>query len=152
MLAGAPRVANSDRLVTCSGGDSRSRSPSKASTHGRGFEQRHLARLAKRSQNRPSTRENVVKMTTGGDDGVRTHDLRLAKPALYQLSYIPLVFLFYKLAELTGVARKRVPTLVKMKSQMMMSATKMASGKATSAVVQWCRVSMVKPAFKVPVR
>ena len=27
--------------------------------------------------------------TTGGDDGVRTHDLRLAKPALYQLSYIP---------------------------------------------------------------
>jgi hypothetical protein len=26
----------------------------------------------------------------GGDDGDRTHDLRLAKPALYQLSYIPL--------------------------------------------------------------
>ncbi len=25
----------------------------------------------------------------GGDDGDRTHDLRLAKPALYQLSYIP---------------------------------------------------------------
>ncbi len=24
-----------------------------------------------------------------GDDGDRTHDLRLAKPALYQLSYIP---------------------------------------------------------------
>ena len=26
----------------------------------------------------------------GGDDGVRTHDLRLAKPALSQLSYIPI--------------------------------------------------------------
>ncbi len=26
-----------------------------------------------------------------GDDGDRTHDLRLAKPALYQLSYIPLI-------------------------------------------------------------
>gem|GEM_PF-3633572 len=25
----------------------------------------------------------------GGDDGVRTHDLRLAKPALSQLSYVP---------------------------------------------------------------
>ena len=25
----------------------------------------------------------------GGDDGDRTHDLRLAKPALYQLSYVP---------------------------------------------------------------
>jgi hypothetical protein len=25
----------------------------------------------------------------GGDDGARTHDLRLAKPALSQLSYIP---------------------------------------------------------------
>ena len=24
-----------------------------------------------------------------GDDGDRTHDLRLAKPALYQLSYVP---------------------------------------------------------------
>jgi hypothetical protein len=28
-------------------------------------------------------------LITGGDDGVRTHDLRLAKPALSQLSYIP---------------------------------------------------------------
>ena len=26
---------------------------------------------------------------TGGDDGDRTHDLRLAKPALSQLSYVP---------------------------------------------------------------
>ena len=26
---------------------------------------------------------------SGGDDGVRTHDLRLAKPALSQLSYVP---------------------------------------------------------------
>ena len=25
----------------------------------------------------------------GGDDGDRTHDLRLAKPALSQLSYVP---------------------------------------------------------------
>ena len=25
----------------------------------------------------------------GGDNGVRTHDLRLAKPALSQLSYVP---------------------------------------------------------------
>ncbi len=31
----------------------------------------------------------------GGDDGVRTHDLRLAKPALYQLSYIPDESSFY---------------------------------------------------------
>ncbi len=29
--------------------------------------------------------------TCGGDNGVRTHDLRLAKPALSQLSYVPLV-------------------------------------------------------------
>ena len=28
-------------------------------------------------------------VTCGGDDGVRTHDLRLAKPALSQLSYVP---------------------------------------------------------------
>ena len=28
-------------------------------------------------------------VTLRGDDGDRTHDLRLAKPALYQLSYIP---------------------------------------------------------------
>ena len=27
--------------------------------------------------------------SSGGDNGVRTHDLRLAKPALSQLSYIP---------------------------------------------------------------
>ena len=27
----------------------------------------------------------------GGDDGDRTHDLRLAKPALSQLSYVPLL-------------------------------------------------------------
>ena len=27
----------------------------------------------------------------GGDDGVRTHDLRLAKPALSQLSYVPVL-------------------------------------------------------------
>ena len=27
----------------------------------------------------------------GGDDGDRTHDLRLAKPALSQLSYVPLI-------------------------------------------------------------
>src|SRR5665213_3564658 len=30
-----------------------------------------------------------TKAPRGGDDGDRTHDLRLAKPALYQLSYIP---------------------------------------------------------------
>ena len=29
------------------------------------------------------------KIQISGDDGDRTHDLRLAKPALYQLSYIP---------------------------------------------------------------
>ena len=29
------------------------------------------------------------KLNNCGDDGDRTHDLRLAKPALYQLSYIP---------------------------------------------------------------
>ena len=27
--------------------------------------------------------------SSGGDDGDRTHDLRLAKPALSQLSYVP---------------------------------------------------------------
>ena len=27
--------------------------------------------------------------SSGGDNGVRTHDLRLAKPALSQLSYVP---------------------------------------------------------------
>jgi hypothetical protein len=27
----------------------------------------------------------------GGDDGTRTHDPRLAKPVLFQLSYVPLV-------------------------------------------------------------
>ena len=31
-----------------------------------------------------------------GDDGDRTHDLRLAKPALYQLSYIPEEVPFYQ--------------------------------------------------------
>ena len=37
-------------------------------------------------------REAVTGAATGrkyGDDGIRTHDLRLAKPALSQLSYIP---------------------------------------------------------------
>ncbi|MEY3618828.1 MAG: hypothetical protein RL726_1526 [Actinomycetota bacterium] len=28
-------------------------------------------------------------VTLGGDDGNRTHDLLLAKQALYQLSYVP---------------------------------------------------------------
>ena len=28
-------------------------------------------------------------LDVGGDDGDRTHDLRLAKPALSQLSYVP---------------------------------------------------------------
>ena len=31
--------------------------------------------------------------SSGGDNGVRTHDLRLAKPALSQLSYVPKFFL-----------------------------------------------------------
>ena len=29
-------------------------------------------------------------ITNNGDDGIRTHDLRLAKPPLSQLSYVPL--------------------------------------------------------------
>ncbi len=32
----------------------------------------------------------TVVFTTSGDDGNRTHDLLLAKQALYQLSYVPL--------------------------------------------------------------
>ncbi len=31
----------------------------------------------------------VVILTTSGDDGARTHDPRLAKPVLFQLSYVP---------------------------------------------------------------
>ena len=34
-------------------------------------------------------RRNTPAKHTGGDDGDRTHDLRLAKPALSQLSYVP---------------------------------------------------------------
>ena len=30
-------------------------------------------------------------VVVGGDDGDRTHDLRLAKPALSQLSYVPVI-------------------------------------------------------------
>ena len=30
-------------------------------------------------------------LCSGGDDGDRTHDLRLAKPALSQLSYVPVI-------------------------------------------------------------
>jgi hypothetical protein len=33
----------------------------------------------------------------GGDEGTRTLDIRLAKPALYQLSYVPMNFLYYGL-------------------------------------------------------
>ena len=29
---------------------------------------------------------------SGGDDGNRTHDLLLAKQALYQLSYVPVIW------------------------------------------------------------
>ena len=29
------------------------------------------------------------KSSVGGDDGTRTHDPRLAKPVLFQLSYVP---------------------------------------------------------------
>ena len=32
---------------------------------------------------------NYLRFYNGGDYGVRTHDLRLAKPALSQLSYVP---------------------------------------------------------------
>jgi hypothetical protein len=32
---------------------------------------------------------DLADLANGGDDGDRTHDLRLAKPALYQLSYVP---------------------------------------------------------------
>ncbi len=44
-----------------------------------------------------------------GDDGDRTHDLRLAKPALYQLSYIPDESPFYspRDPELAREARRR---------------------------------------------
>ena len=42
----------------------------------------------------------------GGDDGDRTHDLRLAKPALYQLSYIPGDFILPMMA--TASVKSRV--------------------------------------------
>ena len=35
-------------------------------------------------------RDVLARRIHGGDDGDRTHDLRLAKPALSQLSYIPI--------------------------------------------------------------
>ncbi len=38
---------------------------------------------------RPALSETIVTEKCCGDDGVRTRDLRLAKPALSQLSYIP---------------------------------------------------------------
>jgi hypothetical protein len=30
-----------------------------------------------------------LQSSDGGDDGTRTHDPRLAKPVLFQLSYVP---------------------------------------------------------------
>src|ERR1700722_2472403 len=44
-------------------------------------------RLNQRECHRVDTGSDEV--TLRGDDGDRTHDLRLAKPALYQLSYVP---------------------------------------------------------------
>jgi hypothetical protein len=44
----------------------------------------------------PGLVNNGVNNGPSGDDGDRTHDLRLAKPALYQLSYIPEEVPFYQ--------------------------------------------------------
>ena len=41
-------------------------------------------------EKRPGDLHRLASLFSGGDDGVRTHDLRLAKPALSQLSYVPL--------------------------------------------------------------
>ena len=49
---------------------------------------RGLAPIDKNGQNKKAEAKGPGEVI-GGDDGVRTHDLRLAKPALSQLSYVP---------------------------------------------------------------
>ena len=53
-------------------------------------QQESLTAPALCSQNKKNAGTKLAPaVTCGGDDGVRTHDLRLAKPALSQLSYVP---------------------------------------------------------------
>src|SRR5579863_4542466 len=55
----------------------------------------------------PTTRHRgAVSVLTRGDDGDRTHDLRLAKPALYQLSYVPGGFILPSEAILADAAER----------------------------------------------
>ena len=54
-----------------------------------------------------------------------------------------------KVAYFDAVGANRWPTLVRMSSQIMTSAPKIASGKATPAVVHSCRVNRVIVAYRV---
>ena len=52
-------------------------------------ERRAAAGMGRTTKRKPPGAKLRRRRFNGGDNGVRTHDLRLAKPALSQLSYVP---------------------------------------------------------------
>ncbi len=54
-----------------------------------------------KARTKPELKDHTIFIDSNGDDGIRTHDLWLAKPALSQLSYVP---------EPCAIARCKLPS------------------------------------------